>query len=516
MATWLGIDIGSSAVKVALVRSAYRKTTLEAVARVDFDEGSDVRATVRAAVAAVLGGTPSGNDGVGVAIDGSRAAVRTLELPAGAQKQLAEVLPFELEAQLPIEMSDAVFDFRVVGTTSGPDPASAPVVTVLVAVARIEDVRARIDVVKDALGTEPERVGVGALPLANLAPYVPALADDGPVVVVDLGASASDFVVLRRGDPVFARTLSFGTRGLPQTASRLAREIRVSVAAYRATGGAMPTHVFLCGGGAFVSGAAGFLAHELELPAEAVEALPLPTLELGPGVSAQSVAELPRYAKAIGLSLGLSTRSLALDLRRGPLAYERGFAWVREKIPILAGLGAVIVVSFFFSAWAQMHATSGQRESLEKALGAVTKEELGEEATSASRANELLGQLTAINDEDPMPHADAFDVMVKLSEDIPESITHDVEDLDVQKGHVIIHGIVGSVTDAESISGALGQEKCFGDVKITRINQVVGAEPPRQKYVLEFDEKCPEDIRGGKKKDSQAQASASSSAGGGK
>jgi general secretion pathway protein L len=187
---------------------------------------------------------------------------------------------------------------------------------------------------------------------------------------------------------------------------------------------------------------------------------------------------------------------------------------VKEKIPVLAGLGAVIVVSFFFTAWAQLYAAGKERDVLEKALATVTKEVLGEETTSAARAQELLGAQTGLTDEDPMLHADAFDVMVKLSEDIPQSMVHDIEELDVQKGHVVVHGVVGTIPDAQAIATNLRNEKCFSDVKITRTNQMVGQD--RQKYVMEFDLKCPEDTKGGKKKDTAAASSAAgaSSAGG--
>jgi general secretion pathway protein L len=217
-----------------------------------------------------------------------------------------------------------------------------------------------------------------------------------------------------------------------------------------------------------------------------------------------------RFAKAIGLALGLGGRPAGFDLRRGPLAYERGFAWVREKVPVLAGLVAAIAVSFLFSAWAQLHAASNDKDVLETALGVVSKEVLGEETTSASHANELLGQQTALNDEDPLPHTDAFDVMVKLSEDIPQSMVHDIEELDVQKGHVVVHGIVGTIPDAQSIAASLRAEPCFVDVKITRTTQVIGGD--RQKYVLDFDEKCQEDS---KKKEGMASSSPASSSSGG-
>lgn len=506
MASFVGIDIGSVAVKVAVVRTAYRKQQLVGLACVDLAQAANVEDAVKTAVGLATGGR--GSESLATALDGSRGAVRVVGLPASVAKQIREVLPFELDSQVPFDMTEVTFDHRVLGPgrNAGAPPEQ---LQVLVAAAKIEDVRARIDLVKRAAAHEPERVSVGAFPLSNLVPVVPGLAD-GVVAIVDLGQKASELLVLKGGEPVFARTLSFGTEGLPQSASRLARELRVSVAAYRAAGGESPGRLFLTGGGAFVSGAERFLAGELEMP---VEVLPSPALEvLGP--TPELVAQMPRFSKAVGLALGLGPKPLGMNLRRGPLAFERGFAWVREKIPLVAGLSAAILVSFLFSAWAQLYAKGKERDTLEHALASVTKEVLGEETQSASRAQELLSKQTAINDEDPMPHADSFDVMVKLSEAIPESMVHDIEELDIQKGHVIIHGIVGTIPDAQAIQNSLKNERCFQDVKITRTSQVVGGD--RQKYQLELDVKCPEDVKGAKKPAGAGSSAPAGSASGGK
>ena len=224
----------------------------------------------------------------------------------------------------------------------------------------------------------------------------------------------------------------------------------------------------------------------------------MPALELGPSVPDALRPEIPWFAKALGLALSLGPRPMDVDLRRGPLAFERGFAWVREKVPVLAGLATVVLVSFFFSAWAQLHGAAIDHDNLEKAMTLVTKDVLGEETTSAARATELISQQTTVNDDDPLPHADAFDVMVKLSEDIPSTMTSDIEELEVNKGHVTVRGTVGTITDAHAIADALKKEHCFADVKDPRTNQSFGTD--RQRYVLEFDVKCPEDVRGPKKK----------------
>lgn len=507
MPTWLGIDIGGASVKAAVVRSTYRKIALARLALVDVLPGTGPSAAIRAAVKQALEGEAQAVDAIAVAIEGSRAAIHRLVLPATAQKQLADVLAYELEAQVPFDLAGAVFDWRLL--EHGDEGGDLPIVA---AVARIEDVRARIELVREAIAQEPERVGVGAFALAALVPYVAALGESDAIAIVDLGAKTSEVLILEQGEAVSARTLSMGTEGLPETAPRLARDIGVSFAAHRARGGTAPTSVYLCGGGAFVQGAEGFLSSALEMP---VRLLAEPEIDLA-AIDERTQHDLPRYAKAVALALSLAGRGAGMNLRRGPLAFERSFAWVRERIPVLAGLAATILVSFVFSAWTRLHAVHKEHDTLESALGSVTKEVLGTAATTARDTQDLLAKEAALTDEDPMLHADGFDVMVRLSDAIPPSIKHDIDELDLQKGHVSLRGVVGSIPDAQSIASTLSDDKCLNDVKIKSTTQAVGSD--RQKYVLELDLKCPEDVKSAPKKkgETSTSPSAASSGSGGK
>jgi general secretion pathway protein L len=502
MPIWLGIDIASASVKVAVVRSTYRKVALARLTGADVAANGGLAEAIRVAVMQALQGEAQAADAVAVAIDGSRVAIHRLALPATAQKQLADVLAYELEAQVPFELATSVFDWRLLERSLGQE--ELPLVA---AVARVEDVRTCIDLIKEAVGQEPERVGVGAFALATLVPFVPALEEEDAVAIVDLGSKTSEILVLERGEPVFARTISAGTAGLPGTAPRLARDIGVSFAAHRARGGLAPTRVYLCGEGAFEKGAEGYLSSALELP---VRLLPEPSIDLT--AMPPEAHELPRHAKAIALALSLAGRGAGMNLRRGPLAFERSFAWVRERIPLLAGLAATILVSFVFSTWTRLYAVHREHEALEAALASVTKEVLGTEATSAQDAQDLLSKEAALTDEDPMPHADAFDMMVQLSDAVPSSVKHDVEEFDVQKGHVLVRGVVGSIPDAQSIASALSESKCLNDVKIKSTTQAVGSD--RQKYVLELDLRCPEDVKNVPKKKGETSTSGSAAASG--
>lgn len=495
MARLLGIDAGKTVVRAALVRTSYRRMVLEALGEAHVEASGSLTEAMRVAAAGLK------PDTCAVALSGEQSFYRRLELPAAAQKELANVLGFELEATVPFEISDAVFDYRLLRREPG-----SHVVPIFAALARTDDVRQRIAVVSEALGQEPARVGTGALPLTNLTAVMPELerpfgGDDaatGPVAILELGEAHSDVVVMQGGEAIFARTLSRGTIGLPGTAPALARELRQTFSAFRAADGAPLAGMYLVGGGASTQGAEHFLSTEL-----GITILPLPTPRFE-GITAEQQQMLPRFAKAVGLAVGLAGRARGLDLRRGPLEAERSYPFLREKVPLLAGLGAVILVSFGFSVVAEMRSLDAERESLVAQLASTTKEVFGEETDDPDKARVLLEQGPGAGDEDPMPRVDAFDVMVALSEAVPKEVTHDIVDLDVNRGHVILQGTVPTNKDAEGIAEQMKAKKCFKDVKISRTNQ---SGDNKQKYVLELDLKC-DDVKKPKTGTSPAGSSA--------
>jgi general secretion pathway protein L len=343
------------------------------------------------------------------------------------------------------------------------------------------------------LGLEPERVGTGALPLANLVSIMPDIerpfgkdAAPGeiipPVAMLDLGETTSDIVILRDGEPVFARTLSRGTMGLPGSAPAISRELRQTFAAWRASGGPPLAGMYLVGGGSVAQGAEVYLSTELGI---SILPLPRPNLE---GVTAEQESMLPRFAKSIGLAMGLIGKAHGLNLRRGALEAARSYPFLREKIPLLVGLGSVVVLSFAFNLMAEHSSLTAERELLLSQVETATEEVFGEETKEIDKAREML-EKRASADDDPLPKADAFDVLVKFSEAVPKEIVHDVLEFDLNRGHATIQGTVPSIPDGQAIADKMKEHKCFKDVKISRTAQYTGN---KQKYVLEFDVKCEE------------------------
>jgi general secretion pathway protein L len=328
----------------------------------------------------------------------------------------------------------------------------------------------------------------------------PDLRGPGPIALVDLGGRRTEVTILVNGGPVFARTLSRGVGTLPEGAPALAAEIRQSIVAYNALEGDDVQSVYLLGGGAAAEGAEAYFAYELGVPVQ-----PFPALAMT-NAGTEPMPHVPRFAKAIALAVGAAGRGHDIDLRRGQLSFQRGFGVLKEKAPILVGLGGAVLVSFLFAVWAELRALGKELDFAAADLGRVTLDSFGETTDDPAAARELLEQAKNQAENDPMPRMDAFDVMVELSNAIPTTVTHDIEELDMQRGHVRISGVVSSTADASLVKDKISEHRCTNDPKIGKITQVVNSS--RQKYVLEFDVKCPEDA-GAKKKPATGQTDTS-------
>lgn len=494
MARFIGLDIGARTVRAALIVTGYRRLSIERLEEAVVAEPELVANAITAAVTPLLNQV----DGISTVLDGDLTFVHRITLPPAATKQIAEVLPFEIEAQVPVDIDELVYDYRLLARPNNQAPLS-----VLAAAARTAHVRQRIELVRSALGREPDRVACGSISLANLAVVVPELRAQGQLALVDLGGRRTEVTLIENGEPVAVRTLSRGVEGLPDAAPLLAAELRQTLLAWSARHGSEVRAVHLVGGGSFAEGADRFLAYELGIPVT-----PLPPLVMD-AMTPELAAAVPRFAKALALALGASGRGHDIDLRRGPLAYQRGYGFLKEKAPLLVGLGAATLVSFLFATWAEVRALDRENGVLTEQLALLGKQVLGEETRDAESALALLERARAADEVDPLPAMDAFDVIVEISKVVPASVIHDIEEFDMQRGHVRIHGVVGTAGDAQAIATEMGKHRCVQAAKIGKITQQINGD--RQKYVLEFDVKCPEQAKKPKKAD-DASAKAVSSA----
>src|SRR5581483_11226155 len=110
-----------------------------------------------------------------------------------------------------------------------------------------------------------------------------------------------------------------------------------------------------------------------------------------------------------------------------------------------------ILVFWGMSTAARYQAVSAERARLQDTLGAVTREVFGEAIEDPSRARAMARGETGTDDADPMPPADAYDVLGVLSQKIAPGTRHDVDQLDINGEHIQLQGMVDTLQDRDHV-----------------------------------------------------------------
>ncbi|MGI9953175.1 pilus assembly protein PilM [Moorellaceae bacterium AZ2] len=263
----LGIDIGAAQIKaVALKDKGQVFKGVKGVPAGGLDNEEEI---VAALVQAVEETGWRGRKVVG-AIDGQRVIVRYLQLPPMPERELRSGLRYEAERYLPMGIQDMVLDCAVLD----PEPGPTGQMQVLLAAAPRELALSYHRIYQMA---GLDLVALDIVPAA-LCRALAAETGREEAIILDLGASSSQVVLVREGRLLYSRRISTGvpvTR--PEDAPNdfntlldLPQEVRRSLEFYRSqTGrGFNPSKVYLTGGGAYQEGLKDFLYMELDLPVE--------------------------------------------------------------------------------------------------------------------------------------------------------------------------------------------------------------------------------------------------------
>lgn len=420
MATILGLDIDPTTVRGVVLKTALRKSQISNYIAVplpptttDEERNEAVRGAVRQVLVTVGEHAP---DRVVTELSGDEVSIRKLSIPSKAIKKIDELLPHEIEGTVPFDPDDSVIDYQPIETVGAE-------LRLLAAVAPKPKVRAHLEQMR-ALGVEPREIAVGAVALDGLVPLLPELGTPGPHCLIDVHAEGTDVCIVQNGVCHFARTLSVSTGDLDAGQRKvLEREIKQTMAAWRMEGGAQPSTFLLCGALGTRPGSDAWLT---DVIGSNVTILALPP---APGIDD---AGRPAFARASALAARSLRRSKHLDARQGEFAAKQTMTALRQHLPLVAGCCVAIIASYLFSTYARWSVLDDRHLQLEEQLAQTTRQYFGRPARTAAEANRLLasGARTA----DPMPPFDAYEALAAISASIPEEITHDVQQLQIDLG----------------------------------------------------------------------------------
>lgn len=348
----IGLDVGSRSVKAAVFERGFRGLELSNFSKTEFDPGDPQGLSRALETLAEQIGAPGAT--VVARLPGDRVLLRFLDFPISDARKLDQVVPFEVESQVPFELDDLVVDHAMVRKV---DAGSK----ILVGAARRDDVRGFLPLLSSK-GLEPRYLGAGPCTLGSLVAAVPGLAQ-GTVALVDAGFTRTDVCVIDDGRVVYARTISggwadlsdahvssggslddvasFDVGGSEQTtaagraaAEFVAREVKRTLFAAELEAKVEPARIVLFGGLSRQRGFAALLERQTQV---AVEPLALSGADWAAGkLHDASEAEA-------GAAVALAFRVLAEGSQAGVNFRRDEFAFRRDAIAFSGVLSRVIV-----------------------------------------------------------------------------------------------------------------------------------------------------------------------------
>jgi type IV pilus assembly protein PilM len=221
-----GLDISSSSVKlVELVpgdRGGLRveRYVIETLPREAVVDGNIANFDgVAEGIRRALRRFGSGVKNVAIALPASAVFTKKIVLPGGLRDLDMELqVESEVAQYIPFALDEVNLDFQVIGPAG-----AAGEIEVLVAASRKEKVEDRVGVV-EACGLKAAVVDVESLALESAFELVvrqlPGAGSGKLVSLIDIGASAMNFTILRNGQRVYSREQAFGGNQLTQDIAR--------------------------------------------------------------------------------------------------------------------------------------------------------------------------------------------------------------------------------------------------------------------------------------------------------
>ena len=338
----VGLDIGISSIKLVEVEQKKNSVTMTAFGFVPTPPGCISGGEIvspdalSAAIASLVQQTRIKKKKACTAIWGTAVITKKISIPKIEENLLGEQLKWEAEQYIPFDIKEINLQYNILRRAANSNPEQMNVL--LVAAKR--DYVIRYAEVIEAAGLECATIDVAGFALANSFEINYPQFKDQTVILLNIGAGMTNFVVIENGEAAFSRDITVGgntftsdiqksmgismeeaenlkisagtgqpvpqevTDALAQTVVAVTEEIRRSFDFYLATSSdSVVQKVFLTGGGVGSPGLFDLLKNTLNLPLETFN--PFTRMRYANSFTPDYISQIAPYA---GVGLGLALR----------------------------------------------------------------------------------------------------------------------------------------------------------------------------------------------------------------
>lgn len=206
----LGLDIGTSSLKIAEIEERGKRITLNRFAILPIQyglaSGGDITdpAGLSTSIATALSMLKSRTKSVASGLWGASVIVKKITMPLMDERLVAEQIKWEAEQYIPFDINEVNLEHVVLKNRA----SGSETMDVLLVAAK-QDVIFRYVQSIQSSGLKLNTLDVSSFALANCFTYNYGNIA-GTIAVMDIGAGITNLVVLENGEPIFGRDLSVG------------------------------------------------------------------------------------------------------------------------------------------------------------------------------------------------------------------------------------------------------------------------------------------------------------------
>jgi len=456
-----GVEAGAGFIRAAVVEKQMRGTRILRLASTALEAGERNSASLGEFLRR-LGFSPD-KDTLAAVFPGEKVSHRVLATPLTKKTQIAQTLPFELEAKVPFTADEFVCGFIVTG--SGADGSR-----LLAALAKNEDMEDFLGIYAGA-GLDPDLVAPG--PLASAAGLAANAGRDETAAVVH-GGSGGVYITITGpgGEP-----LAFHTCGPAEEAEKIGMEIdRLMLGLARENPGIKLGAVAL-GGWAF--GPSDAISQRLMAPVGFAQITGAPEPEAG-GLAANSVEEgKAQFLAALGAAYMAAGVAKPLSLRQGRFQKTARRASQGREAAVAGVLAAAAAALWLISFIAGGISMNREYSSLKAQVREIFKTAMPEVTTIVAEKQQMMAELARLEGSartlgvgqgrDPF-----LDVMLDVARSKPSGAQMAMEEMIFEPGRLILSGRTESFEKVDQYKNALEKLPWVAKARLDKAKAAAG------------------------------------------
>lgn len=461
----LGIDIRTGALSAVLLKSGLKGNWIEAHAHTPLPTDESAAAELAAALSTLAEKMDLSGAACVATLPPASISFRNLTVPFGDARKIRQVLPFELEPQLPFAVEDLIFDFHSLPGI-GDDGT-----TLLAAAVRKETLGAFLEGLAP-LGIEPEVVTVAGQPTALCLDQLRDRDQDG--FLIDCDHTHLTLVAFGKGRSLLVRSIPRASAEAAGMAG-LVRMLRQTTTAietlYPET--FVPRSVFLTGVGSADETLERALAESLELPVERLDLWRQPACNLKN--SPAQPWDAARMDGALALALAESTGLGLLNFRRGPFSTAKHWIEHKKSLVTAAVLVGLLLATALAGVLTETYALEKRIAGLDREIGRLFTETFPDVTRVVDPLQQMRLKIEAARQTDLLPGVEGkavrkIDILNDISRLIPPATDVEIAGIVISADSATLTGDTDTFNSVDAIKSALESSDLLRDVTITSAN----------------------------------------------